>query len=86
MVPHRIIDAEAYEPAEQEVEVEPLHQLATWRASERKRIEEAFAWVKTIARQDQTLFRGTARAGWAFTLAAAAYNLIRLPKLLTAPS
>jgi transposase len=58
--------------------------LASQRA--RKRIEEAFAWVKTIARQDQTRFRGTARAGWAFTLAAAAYNLIRLPKLLMAPS
>jgi hypothetical protein len=25
-----------------------------------------------------------ARVGWAFTLAAAAYNLIRLPKLLAA--
>jgi hypothetical protein len=59
--------------------------LASQRA--RKRIEEAFAWVKTIARQDQTRFRGTARAGWALTLAAAAYNLIRLPKLLlTVPS
>ena len=56
--------------------------LASQRA--RKRIEEAFAWVKTIAGQDQTRFRGTARAGWAFTLAAAAYNLIRLPKLLLA--
>ena len=56
--------------------------LASQRA--RKRIEEAFAWVKTIAGQDQTRFRGTARVGWAFTLAAAAYNLIRLPKLLLA--
>jgi hypothetical protein len=28
--------------------------------------------------------RSTARVGWAFTLAAAAYNLIRLPKLLGA--
>jgi Transposase DDE domain len=65
----------------------PCATRATWRASARaKRIEQAFAWVKTIAGQDQTRFRGTARAGWAFTLAAAAYNLIRLPKLLTAPS
>lgn len=31
-------------------------------------------------------FRGTTRVGWAFTFATAAYNLIRLPKLLaTAP-
>jgi Transposase DDE domain len=50
----------------------------------RKRIEEAFAWIKTIAGQAKTSFRGTARVGWAFTLAAAAYNLIRLPKLLGA--
>jgi transposase len=48
----------------------------------RKRIEEAFAWIKTIALQAKTSFRGTARVGWAFTLAAAAYNLIRLPKLI----
>jgi hypothetical protein len=48
----------------------------------RKRIEEASAWIKTIAGQAKTSFRGTARVGWAFTLAAAAYNLIRLPKLL----
>ena len=56
--------------------------LASQRA--RKRIEEAFAWIKTIAGQAKTSFRGTARVGWAFTLAAAAYNLIRLPKLLAA--
>jgi hypothetical protein len=47
-------------------------------------IEEAFAWIKTIAGQAKTSFRGTARVGWSFTLAAAAYNLIRLPKLLGA--
>ena len=56
--------------------------LASQRA--RKRIEEAFAWIKTIAGQAKTSFRGTARVGWAFTLAAAAYNRIRLPKLLGA--
>jgi hypothetical protein len=28
--------------------------------------------------------RGTARVGWMFTLSAAAYNLIRMPKLLGA--
>jgi hypothetical protein len=56
--------------------------LASQRA--RKRIEEAFAWIKTIAGQAKTSFRGTAPVGWAFTLAAAAYNLIRLPKLLAA--
>ena len=54
--------------------------LASPRA--RKRVEEAFAWIKTIAGQAKTSFRGTGRVGWAFTLAAAAYHLIRLPQLL----
>ena len=48
----------------------------------RKRIEEAFGWIKTVARQEKTKFRGRGRVGWAFTLAAAAYNLVRLPKLI----
>ena len=48
----------------------------------RKRIEEAFGWIKTVAGQDKTRFKGTARVDFAFTFAAAAYNLVRLPKLL----
>ena len=48
----------------------------------RKRIEEAFGWMKMVAGQEKTKFRGVDRVGWAFTFAAAAYNLIRLPKLL----
>ena len=48
----------------------------------RKRIEEAFGWIKTVAGQKKTKFRGRDRVGWAFTFAAAAYNLARLPKLL----
>jgi len=52
----------------------------------RKRIEEAFGWIKTIAGQERTKFRGRERVGWAFTLAAAAYNLARLPKLMEAPA
>jgi transposase len=39
----------------------------------RKQIEEAFGWIKTIAGQDKTKFRGCDRVGWAFTFAAAAY-------------
>jgi transposase len=52
----------------------------------RKRIEEAFGWIKTIAGQARTRLRGLERVRWSFTLAAAAYNLIRLPKLLAATS
>lgn len=48
----------------------------------RKRIEEAFSWIKEIALMRRARHRGRERIGWQFTLAAAAYNLIRLPKLL----
>ncbi len=48
----------------------------------RKRIEEAFGWMKTIGGQEKAKFRGRDRVGWAFTVAAAAYNLVRLPKLI----
>jgi transposase len=50
----------------------------------RKRIEEVFGWTKTIAGQRKTRFRGLSRVRWAFTFAMAAYNLVRLPKLLGA--
>jgi transposase len=52
----------------------------------RKRIEEAFGWMKVVAGQDKTKFRGRDRVGWAFTFAAAAYNLVRLPKLMAETS
>jgi len=48
----------------------------------RKRIEEGFGWIKTVAGQEKTRFRGVIRVGFAFTFAAAAYNLVRLPKLM----
>ncbi len=48
----------------------------------RKRIEEAFGWIKTVAGQGKTPFRGVERVGLALTFAAAAYNLVRLPRLL----
>jgi hypothetical protein len=50
----------------------------------RKRIEEVFGWIKASAGLRQTKHRGLDRVGWAFTLAATAYNLVRLPKLLQA--
>ena len=52
----------------------------------RKRIEEAFGWMKTVAGQAKTRFRGLDRVGFAFTFAAASFNLVRLPKLLQAPT
>jgi transposase len=50
----------------------------------RKRIEEVFGWIKASAGFRKTRHRGTERVGWMFTLNAAAYNLVRLPKLLGA--
>ena len=40
--------------------------------------------MKTVGGQAKTRFRGVHR--FAFTFTAAAYNLIRLPKLLEAPA
>jgi hypothetical protein len=50
----------------------------------RKRIEEVFGWIKSSARLAKVKLRGHDRVDAAFTLALAAYNLIRLPKLLAA--
>jgi transposase len=48
----------------------------------RKRIEECFGWTKTVAQLRKTRHRGTARVGWMFTLAVAAYDIVRIPKLV----
>ncbi|SDH95636.1 IS5 family transposase [Roseospirillum parvum] len=48
----------------------------------RKRIEEAFGWIKTVAGMRKTKLRGLDKVEWAFAFTAAAYNLVRLPKLL----
>lgn len=50
----------------------------------RKRIEEAFGWAKTVAGLAKTKLRGTRRVAFKFTFTMAAYNLIRMPRLLAA--
>src|SRR3954454_21644911 len=50
----------------------------------RKRVEEVFGWMKTVALQRKTRFRGLDRVGWMFTLAASAYNLVRMRNLQVA--
>jgi IS5 family transposase len=50
----------------------------------RKRIEEAFGWMKTVGGLRKTKLRGLPRVDWAFTFVAAAYNLVRAPKLIGA--
>jgi transposase len=48
----------------------------------RKRIEECFGWLKTIALMRKVRHRGILKVGWVFTFAAAAYNLVRMRNLL----
>ena len=50
----------------------------------RKKVEEIFGWLKTIGGFRKTRYRGQARTGlWGY-VAAAAYNLVRMSKLLPA--
>lgn len=48
----------------------------------RKRVEEIFGWLKTVALFRKTRHRGVRRVGWLFTFAAAAYNLLRIRNVL----
>jgi transposase len=48
----------------------------------RPRIEPAFGWLKTIAWIRKVKLRGLPKVDWLFVFASAAFNLIRLPKLL----
>ena len=50
----------------------------------RKRIEEICGWIKTVGGLRKTRHRGTALVGWMFTLTVAAYNVVRIPKLVAA--
>ena len=48
--------------------------------------DEVFGWIKSSARLAKVKLRGLIRVDGVFVLALAAYNLIRLPKLLAAPA
>jgi IS5 family transposase len=47
----------------------------------RKRIEEIFGWIKTVGTLRKVRYRGTEKVSWYFTLAVAAYNLVRMRNL-----
>jgi transposase len=47
----------------------------------RGRIEPIFSWLKQVAGQRRTRYRGRDRVSWAFTFAAACYNLMRMARL-----
>jgi IS5 family transposase len=50
----------------------------------RKRIEECFGWLKTIALLRKLRHRGALKVDWIFSLACAAYNLVRMRNLMAA--
>jgi len=50
----------------------------------RKRIEECFGWLKTIALLRKVRHRGVRKVDWIFTFACAAYNLVRMRNLAAA--
>lgn len=47
----------------------------------RKRIEEAFGWMKTIGNLRKIKYRGIPKVSWHFIFTAAAYNLVRMRNL-----
>lgn len=59
----------------------PGYRLSTIK---RKRIEEPFGWMKTVGGLRKTRHRGRPLVEWFFVFIAAAYNLIRIQKILAA--
>jgi transposase len=51
----------------------------------RKLVEQAFGWMKTVGLLRKLHHRGGPLVDWIFTFHAAAYNLVRLRRLLTQP-
>lgn len=47
----------------------------------RKRVEEIFGWLKTVALMRKTRHRGKPRVDWMFQFALAAYNMVRIRNL-----
>lgn len=52
----------------------------------RKRIEQVFGWMKTIGGLRKTRYKGRAKTELYATMAGAAYNLLRIAKLMRAPA
>ena len=50
----------------------------------RKRVEEIFGWIKTVGGLRKTRHRGVDLVDWMFTLALAAYNMVRIRNLTPA--
>jgi transposase len=52
----------------------------------RKLVEQSFAWIKQWAGFRQVKLRSRKRVQWLFQIAAVAYNLVRMRRLLSAPA
>jgi len=61
------------------------HQSYQMSQRKRKRIEECFGWLKTIALLRKLRHRGLLKVDWMFTFACAAYNLVRMRNLIVQP-
>ena len=61
---------------------------AGYAASQRvgKRVEEVFGWLKTVGGGRKRRYCGVARNGLWAEMALAAYNLVRMAKLMPPPS
>ena len=55
------------------------------RLSRRWLIEKGFGWLKQTGPLRQVKLRGLEKVDWLFVFSCAAYNLIRLPKLMAQP-
>ena len=52
----------------------------------RKRVEEIFGWKKTVGNFRRTRYNGKARTSMARFLVGAAYNLLRMGRLMARPA
>lgn len=52
----------------------------------RKRVEEIFGWMKTVGGFRKTRYRGLARTRMAGLMVGAAYNLMRMARMMSAPT
>jgi transposase len=76
-----IVDAEGFHPTARRNATRHLGYTISQR--KRKRIEECFGWLKTVALMRKVRHRGVCKVHWIFTLACAAYNLVRIRNLAT---
>jgi transposase len=61
------------------------HSGYTASMAKRPRVEAPFGWLKQYGLQRRPMFRGVERIRWAFTFAAATFNVLRLSNLTAVP-